>query len=85
MWLWLVVVGENTAAEVSVTGARRHSRPHPNMTQWGTIDSIITIRGKKKLAMGAVEESTTPMAESLWGNEFFIRRKFSRHQPIKQA
>ena len=48
-----------------MTGARRHSHPNIVVTQWGNYRPIITIRGKRTLAMRVVEKSTTLLAEPL--------------------
>jgi len=47
------------------------------MTQRGNYRPIITIRGKRTLAMRAVEKSTTLLAEPLQENEFVVDREFS--------
>ena len=52
-------------AEVSMTGARGYSHPSILVTRWGNYRPIITIRGKRILAMRVVEKSTTLLAESL--------------------
>ena len=66
-------------AEVSMTGARGHSHPSILVTRWGNYRPIITIRGKRILAMRVVEKSTTLLAESLQlqENRFFVHRESS--------
>lgn len=64
-------------AEVSVTGARGHSHPNVLVTQWGNYQPITTIRGKRTLAMRAVEKSTTRTI----AGELILRIPGIRHNP----